>query len=84
MHKRSLVSERLPKSIGYALIPLEIDGKAEQPLWSGLYVPPGLHQRPREALIQVINWLTDHNMPPITAIIKNLVEEIGRDFAGKN
>ena len=29
-----------------------------------------------KALIQVINWLTDYNIPQITAIIKNLVEEI--------
>ena len=37
-----------------------------------------------KALIQVMNWLIDHNVPPITAIIKNLVEEIRGAFVGKN
>jgi hypothetical protein len=36
------------------------------------------------ALVQLINRLTDRNMPPITAIVKNLAEEIRGCAIGKN
>lgn len=36
------------------------------------------------ALVQLINRLTDRNMPPTTAIVKNLAEEIRGCAIGKN
>jgi hypothetical protein len=37
-----------------------------------------------KALIAIINNLTDRNMPPTTAIVKNLAEEIRRCAVKKN
>jgi hypothetical protein len=37
-----------------------------------------------QALILVINKLTDRNIPPTTAIVKNLAEEIRGSAVGKN
>jgi hypothetical protein len=37
-----------------------------------------------KALIAIINDLTDRNMPPTTAIVKNLAEEIRGCAVGKN
>ena len=36
------------------------------------------------ALVQLINKLTDHRMPPTTAIVRNLAEEIRGALVGKN
>jgi hypothetical protein len=35
-------------------------------------------------LVQLINKLTDHGMPPTSRIVKNLMEEIRRCAVGKN
>jgi hypothetical protein len=37
-----------------------------------------------KTLIQVINRLTNHKMPPTSAIVKNLAEEIREALVGKN
>jgi hypothetical protein len=37
-----------------------------------------------KALISIINSLTDRNMPPTSAIVKNLAEEIRGCAVGKN
>jgi hypothetical protein len=37
-----------------------------------------------KALIGIINWLTDRRMPPTSAIVKNLAEEIRGAPVGKN
>ena len=37
-----------------------------------------------KALIGIINDLTNRNMPPMSAIVKNLAEEIRGELVGKN
>ena len=38
----------------------------------------------KKALIQLINYLTNHGLPPINNIVKNLAKEIIRRSVNKN